>query len=413
MTRIHMPRRTLIALAVVLPAWVACADAPTGPAGVDARQESAASRAQSARLSTVWQTKAGELVASHRLSPLAAGRVYGLLGAAQYGAVLDADFGGGVAQYEARRGAVAGASEKVLSALFPDATTSLAQMVVDQGNAGPGNTHPHFTRGVATGRAMGDDVNRWAANDGFAAPWDGVPLPTGPGMWRQAPGVAPAGFQFPAMRSYVLQSASQFRPAPPPAFGSADFLAALAFVRHTTDTRGPNEVAIANFWNQSVGPPTTAGYWMARGGALASAAGLDERETAHLYALIGVSMTDAAIGCFEAKYHYLYIRPSQADPLITQPLGPPGFPYTLPNHPSYPSGHSCLSGSAVGVLAAWFPQESSALLAQMAEAGMSRIYGGLHYQFDVSAGQMLGRNTASWVMSQDAAHALLSRISRD
>ena len=63
---------------------------------------------------------------------------------------------------------------------------------------------------------------------------------------------------------------------------------------------------------------------------------------------------DALIGCFDAKYTYWLIRPPQADPAITLPIG-------LPPHPSYPSAHSCVSGSSTEVLAAMFPSERSML----------------------------------------------------
>ena len=410
MTRPHTFRRTLIALALALPAWLACTDAPSGPSQAESRGASAASRASAARATGIWQQRAGEIVASHSGSPIVAGRVYALLGMAQYGAIVDADFGGGQAQFEARRGAVAGASAQLLSALYPDVAASLEQLVIDQGAAGNGGVHPHFTRGVAAGRAAGDVMKAWAATDGFALPWNRVPLPTGPGLWRQAPNVAPAGFQLPQMRPYVLASPSELRSVPPPAFGSPEFLAALAFVRHTTDNRTPAQAGIANFWNQSTGTPTTAAFWIARGVALAEARGLDERETAHLVAVTSVAIMDAAIGCFDAKYHYQYIRPTQADPLITQPAGPPGFPYGVPNHPSYPSGHSCLSGAAVSVLEAWFPEETATLDAQMFEAGMSRIYGGLHYMFDVTAGQTLGRGAAAKAIAYDRQFGLLHAV---
>lgn len=80
-------------------------------------------------------------------------------------------------------------------------------------------------------------------------------------------------------------------------------------------------------------------------------------------------------------------RPSQADPGIKPRIG-------LPNHPSYPSNHSCDSGAAAYVLGEIFPRERSTLLAQAEEAGESRIDGGLHYRFDLDAGLAIGRAAA-------------------
>ncbi len=103
---------------------------------------------------------------------------------------------------------------------------------------------------------------------------------------------------------------------------------------------------------------------------------------------------DALIGCFDAKYHYWFIRPPQADPAITLPIG-------LPPHPSYPSAHSCVSGSATGVLAAIFPNERDRLEAVAIEASLSRLYAGIHYRFDFVTGLALGRAVAAKAMAAD------------
>ena len=92
-----------------------------------------------------------------------------------------------------------------------------------------------------------------------------------------------------------------------------------------------------------------------------------------------------------------------ADPTITLATGVPGFPYTLPNHPSYPSGHSCLSSSAVTILSQYFPAHAEALHAALIEAGLSRIYGGIHYRFDIEAGQHLGHSVALFTIAADAS----------
>ena len=74
-----------------------------------------------------------------------------------------------------------------------------------------------------------------------------------------------------------------------------------------------------------------------------------------------------------------------------------------PNHPSYPSGHSCLSASGADVLSTFFPEQRDHLNAMVTEAGLSRMYGGIHYQFDIDAGQELGRNVARFTIAADAS----------
>src|SRR3989449_3951365 len=92
------------------------------------------------------------------------------------------------------------------------------------------------------------------------------------------------------------------------------------------------------------------------------------------------------------------VRPWQADPLITTVAA-----VGKPNHPSYPSGHSCLSASGAEVLSTFFPEQRAQLDAKVTEAGLSRMYGGIHYRFDIDSGQALGRNVAHFTIAADAA----------
>ena len=95
----------------------------------------------------------------------------------------------------------------------------------------------------------------------------------------------------------------------------------------------------------------------------------------------------------------------QADPLIK-------VVFTTPNHPSYPSGHSCVSAAAASVLTAFFPEKKAELDQGVADAGMSRVFAGIHYPFDISAGQTLGRSAAAWALDYDRTRGLLSAVGR-
>ena len=409
MIRSSRSRRVLLLLAAGAPLWVACTDAPPTTPAPRGPSASRAERTQATLASVRWMALARELVASHAISPIVATRAFALVGVAQYGALVAADFGGGQAQYEARRGAVAGAAARVLAALFPDAPSRAAidALLAAEAAAGPGNVHPQFRRGLEAGYAMGDVMNARAATDNFAIRWDGV-LPTpGPGVWTGLPGVAPSGFQFPTLQPYFLTTQSQFRPPPPPTYGSPEFLAAAAAVLQAATSRDAAAVANAIFWAQANGTQTTAGFWLGRASELATAAGLDELEAAHLLALTSAALADAGIACYEAKYHYDFIRPSQHDPSIPLITG-----IGLPNHPSYPSGHSCLSSAAVTILSAWFPSAAGVLNAQLVEAGQSRVIAGIHYPFDITAGQALGRAVALWAMAYDDGQGLLTAVGR-
>jgi membrane-associated phospholipid phosphatase len=362
-----------------------------------------------------WQDTVASLVAQAKLMPVAAGHVYPLLGVAQYLAVQRAEAAnggsaagsvpsgngigaGGRAQLDADRGAVAGASAVVLTYLFPAQAAAFEAMVNTQANAGPGRSDPAYAAGEAIGRAVGNEIVARAQTDGFSAPFTGT-IPAGPGLWisNTTPPTL-AGAQLPGVTPWFLTSANQFRPGPPPAFGSADFLAALAEIRSISDTRTAEQTRIAAYWALNAGTPTGSGFWMGVATAGISAHGLGEREATHLYALLSATMFDALIGCWDAKETYWFIRPWQADPAITVVAA-----VGKPNHPSYPSGHSCVSSSAAGVLAHFFPEEQAQLDAMVTEAGLSRMYGGIHYRFDIEAGQQLGHGVAAFAIAADAS----------
>ncbi|HET9386372.1 MAG TPA: vanadium-dependent haloperoxidase [Gemmatimonadales bacterium] len=349
-----------------------------------------------------WHERARSLAAAGNMSPLAAARVYAALSVAQYRAVSatdDADTdglvpesglgAGGRSALDAHRGAVAGASAEVLSFFFPAAAASLADRVGDEGAAGPGTVHPSFSRGVELGKAAGAAMVARLRQDGFTTPWTGS-VPVGPGKWvANGP---PAGATFGGVRPYFLETGSQFRPAAPPAFGSAAFTADLNEIHHLSVTRTPEQRAIALQWNYATGTFTPPGYWDLVATNYITSYGLDERAATRVLALTTGAMMDALIACWDAKYFYWTIRPSQADAAITLTFG-------LPNHPSYPSGHSCVSAAAATTLSELFPDRSAELNAWVNEAGLSRMYAGIHYRFDITAGRDLGIAVAQWALA--------------
>ena len=116
-----------------------------------------------------------------------------------------------------------------------------------------------------------------------------------------------------------------------------------------------------------------------------------DRSAAVASGAIGRSTPEPILG---AKFFYYFIRPTQADPAITVVPG-----LTLPNHPSYPSGHSCLTSALMSVLISAFPSERPYLEEVITLAGMSRVYAGIHYRFDIEAGQGIGRQAAALALA--------------
>jgi hypothetical protein len=403
----NMPKLSrLSAIVAGLALLAACTDQAPTPTGISLSASQSGVPFAVGLASPAWQTRAANLVAGATFNPFQAAHAYGLVGVAQYRAVQRAEGAaapaesadGGRSRLELDRGAVAGASAVVLTYLFPSQVQSLEDMVQAQSNAGPGEPHPAFVRGEATGRAVGAEIVARAQNDGFSRPFTGT-IPTGPGLWisnTNPPTIA--GGQLPGVTPWFLSSASQFRPGAPPAFGSPAYQAGLSEIRQISDTRTPAQIAIATFWAQNPGTPTTAGFWIQVGTDGINQHGLSEREATHLYALLGATMFDAQIGCWDAKETYWLIRPWQADGLITTVAA-----VGKPNHPSYPSGHSCLSSSGAEVLSVFFPEERDHLRAMVTEAGLSRMYAGIHYRFDIDSGQALGRRVAGFTIAADAS----------
>jgi len=368
---------------------------------------------QESLASPAWQGTAATLVMQANLPAVVAARAYSLVGVAQYLAVRQAEGAnrwdgeeerGRWSGRDADRGAVAGASVVVLTYLFPTRAQSLEDMVTALRSVGSDRSQRAFARGEAVGRAVGAGIVRRAMADGFATPFTGT-IPVGAGFWfSEANPPSVAGGSLAGVRPWFLSSPSQFRPAPPPAFGSPAFQAGLAEIRAISDTRTPAQVQIAASWAQGVGTPTTPGLWLQVATDGITRHGFSERGATHLYALLSATMFDAQIGCWDAKETYWTIRPWQADHAITVVAA-----VGKPNHPSYPSGHSCLSSSAAEVLSASFPAQRAQLDAMVIEAGLSRMYGGIHYRFDIEAGQTLGRRVAHFTIAADrSGHSVLS-----
>ena len=129
-------------------------------------------------------------------------------------------------------------------------------------------------------------------------------------------------------------------------------------------------------------------------GELAVRYRLNERDAAHLFALMNMVGFDALIASHDGKFAYWHIRPSQADPGIQLAVG-------LPNFPSYPANHATLSAAMARILGATFPAERARLDGLAEEAALSRVYGGIHFRFDTDAGLVLGRTVAAWALAHD------------
>ncbi|MBX3670121.1 MAG: choice-of-anchor D domain-containing protein [Rhodocyclaceae bacterium] len=320
--------------------------------------------------------------------------------------------------------AVAAASHKVLTTLYP--TQSLALDAVYNSFLAGVADGSSKTNGIALGEAVAMQVLALRAGDGWNAfvTYDGG---TAVGQWRPtAPGFDNALLpQWATLQPFALTSPDQFRPAGPPELNSPEYAEAVTKTqllgRATGSTRTPDQTEIARFWADGMGTYTPSGHW----NVIAEQAALDSQisltQSALLFAQLNVAQADAGIAAWDAKYFYGAWRPINAiqdadligNPGITQDAD--WEPLLIsPNFPEYVSGHSTYSGAGAQILTEFFGDNyafsvDSASLPGVTrnyasfwqaaqEAGESRIYGGIHFEFANQDGLAAGSSVADWAL---------------
>jgi membrane-associated phospholipid phosphatase len=355
-----------------------------------------AKTADSATAAARWNTLTSAIVSRREFGPLGIARTFALVSISQYNAVVAADASTASGTPMSEAGASAGAAATVLAGLYGVEQPAIdAQLSADAALVGSiaAGCSAQFTAGVAAGKSIGAAALVRAATDRSADPWTGS-LPIGAGYWISAPLPAqPLAPMWGKTRPWMMTSGDQFRPVAPPTFGSALYLTALAEVRDVAASRTPEQLRIAQYWGTVVNTSGPAGIWSAIALGLSVKAQNDEPTTARMLAMMHMAAMDASIACWDAKYAFSFIRPFQADPSISTPVGRPNFP-------SYPSAHSCLSAAYETVLASMYPSSATSLKAQLDEAGVSRIYAGLHFRFDVDAGVQIGQSTGALALAR-------------
>lgn len=372
-----------------------------------------------------WNEVAVGLITQYGTSPVVASRVLALVSVAQHDALLAVTKEqrahkrpppGKVtplftvstpSSYPSEHAAVAAASSLVLSFLYSsqDQKAWLAKRAQDHTTsrlvAGV-SRKSDIDAGEQIGRAVAEQVIARAKSDGAdraGVNWQGT-IPQGDDKWKSAehPAVVPLRPRWGTVRPWLMTSGEQLRPPPPPKLDSPEFAAAIEEVKKISATRTPEQLALAKHWADSPGSPTPGGHWNVAAQKLIADHPSTELAAARVFALMNMAVMDAGIGCWEAKYHYWFLRPSQADPTITLPVG-------LPNFPSYPSGHSCYSGAAAHVLAHFFPADAERMKAMALDASMSRVYGGIHYKFECEKGLELGRKVGELAVKKATTEA--------
>ena len=280
--------------------------------------------------------------------------------------------------------AAAAAAADVLGYLFPARAAAFAAKA-DEAMQLRLRTGADIPAALDAGREIGRKVAALAIArgkaDGSDAKWSGS-VPEGAGKWKGQNPIAPMAGTW---QPWVLSNPSELRPPAPPAFDSEQTRAALAELK--TFPRTPKSNHRATFWEVNGGARAHL-LWNEIARTKLMESGAAPAIAARVLATLNVAMSDAGIACWEAKYHYWYIRPPQLDAELKSVFPPP-------NHPSYPAAHGCYSTSAATVLAAAFPLDRDRMLALGKEAAEARVWAGIHYRFDIDAGQEIGRKVAA------------------
>ena len=284
--------------------------------------------------------------------------------------------------------------------------------------------------GIALGLSIADAIWAVRQNDGSDAFID-YPGSTTVGQWR------PTGPMFDVadepqwknVQPFVLTSPGEFRPPAPPALDAAAYATAVEEVKllgsATSATRTADQTQMALFWADGKGSYTPPGHWNQIAAQVAQSKGNSLAANARLFAQLNVALADAAIAAWDAKYTFGLWRPENAiqdadlDNNAGTAVDETWRPLLLtPPHPEYVSGHSTFSAAAADVLIAVFGDNTAfsttsstlpgvtrsftSFTQAMEEAGRSRIYGGIHFEFTNQAGQVLGKQVADAVMARFA-----------
>jgi len=356
-------------------------------------------------VSLPWTSLMLEMIVKHKIAPTRAARGSALLHVAMYDAAQLAD------DAMTRRIAVSTAAAQVLGYWFPaeehgfDRVLAALFPAASAAGAAPSWSTLQRQQGLRLGTRVGTATIARAQSDGAERGWNGLRLEWygegryyGPGAWHPTPPY----FYYPpdepfaaSWKTWVLKSASQFRPSPP-AFGSARFIKDLREVVDLQKTLTPAQREIAKFWVDGSGSVTPPGHWNQIAVDLVRKHALNEPETVKLFAILNMALADTFIAAWDVKYHYWTARPVTLAPIVlgvqmqTAILTPP--------FPSYLSGHAAFSGAGARVIGDFFPGEASSLDAMADEAAMSRLYGGIHFRHDNDDGLTLGRTISSLVL---------------
>ncbi|MDP9792730.1 hypothetical protein J2S43_001242 [Catenuloplanes nepalensis] len=331
-----------------------------------------------------------------------------------------------------------------LRVLFPNLTFT-DELTTARGLLPNGTITLQRDRGEGVGAASASAVLANRANDGSGSTATYTPSTT-PGAWRPTDSAAPVTPFWGQVRPWTLTSGAQFRPPLPGGYSSySTLLASQAYAdqlndvknlgRATGSTRTAEQTDIAFFWANDVpGTYKPPGQLLEHTEIVAAQRGLGVLEHARLFALVSLALADAAIAAWDAKYLTAIDlwRPQSAVQNADQDgradtvkdaawlplsINPAGQRFS-PAFPAYVSGHATFGGAWAAVMRNYFgidhlemrlttedPSRPNVVrtlpsfTAAAAENGRSRIYLGVHYQWDADNGIATGTQVGNQVFA--------------
>jgi membrane-associated phospholipid phosphatase len=282
--------------------------------------------------------------------------------------------------YPCEYSVAAGAASTVIAHFFPamaDSVRKLAKQVMDAqvaaGLAFPSDTRAGFELGKKIAQKEIEHTKAFTPQ----TPWDGK-MPQQPGVWKGKPMFPQAGLS----RTVVLDSASQFRPGPPPDF--AKEMEELKKFKPTFRSTS-NAFIFAGYpvWEEMLSKKIFEHHH-----------NMNPPRAARIYASIAVATYDGFTACWDAKYAYWGTRPDQYDTSYRPVL------MHTPPFPGYPSGHALMSGIMSELYSYFFPAEKTYFTKRAKDGAESRFQGGIHFRSDNESGLELGRKIGSAVIQK-------------
>ncbi|MCO4291660.1 vanadium-dependent haloperoxidase [Solitalea sp. MAHUQ-68] len=286
-------------------------------------------------------------------------------------------------------------------------------------------TQEDIDRSIDFGKQMANAIYLWSASDkGQAAYLDNFPAsyvpPVGNGLWEPTPPLFQSAmlpywsknrFLFSSNKNIINQIAA------PPTYSvnpTSTFYQAANFVYETVNSLTQEETYIANYWADATGTFTPAGHMLAITAQLVKDNNLTLDIAAQLFTQVGIALNDVAIVCWDCKYKYNLVRPityihKNINPAWNGKIGTPPFPSYVSEHASFTSATGTILGAYFGtsfsftdnqkVSDGFSPKTFNNFQDMIDEAAYSRVYGGIHYEFDINEGKTLGKSIADQVLT--------------